>query len=513
MVSRPAGTRTRRALALLVMLLTLVLVAAPSAVAQTDDSGGNYGFADTCDELQQSLDGINLPFAPSLGDILGTGCDLANVGTHPGDAVAAAKDQMWDSTFGKAVDSILSGLGQVLVMSMTFWMKIPNEKIADSPGLFAKIRDYTFYIQIYLLMASIIYCATKLAMARRSAAAEHAEESFWVLVRTVVAAGGFSAVIVAATKASDGFSSWVISEVTDGEKQNIGELMVKTSALQAFAPGLILVIAILGILGAFAQIVFAIIRQGFLIIVVGIMPMAAAGSGFEMGNAFYRRLLAWTIAFVLWKPVAAIVYLIAFTVAGDAGTSMDAGTVPDSDTAQRALVGLVLLCSVAMVLPAVMRLASPVALAASKSGGGLGSAMVAGAMMARGRRPSGAADSRGGGRVRTPAAPGGSGGGTPPTGAGSAPRPGPTGPRGPAGAPGRPGAPGRAGASAGSAARGGRSVGPAGAALGAGMVAAHTIGKGVRAAHAQVDAAASPQGNARTPAPRPTGARRAVVPR
>ncbi|WP_330185946.1 hypothetical protein OHB26_38795 (plasmid) [Nocardia sp. NBC_01503] len=517
MVNTTAGARTwhgGRGAALLALLLALVLIAAPSAVAQNpDNNGGNYGFGNACDELQSGLDGIGLPFAPSLGDVLGTGCDLANAGTHPGDAVQAVKDKMWDSTFGKAVDSILSGLGQVLVLSMTFWMKIPNSKIADSPTLFAKIRDYTFYIQIYLLMASVIYCATKLAIARRSATAQHAEESFWVLFRTVVAAGGFSAVIVAATKASDGFSSWVVSEATDGSKKNIGQLMVNTSAMQAFSPGLVLIIAILGILGAFAQVVFAIIRQGFLIIVVGIMPMAAAGSGFEMGKAFYRRFMAWTIAFVLWKPVAAIVYLIAFTVADDAGASTDIGTLPDSDTAQRALVGLVLLCSVAAVLPAVMRLASPVALAASNAGGGMAGVMT-GAMMARGRRPSGATDSRGGGRVRNPAAQGGSGGGAnPPTGASSAPRQGPTGPRGPAGTPGRPGAagaPGRAGAAG---RNGGRTVGPAGVTLGAGMVAAQTIGKGVRAAHSQVDAAASPQGNARTPAPRPTGARRGVVPR
>ncbi|WP_246350504.1 conjugal transfer protein TraG N-terminal domain-containing protein [Nocardia barduliensis] len=329
--------------------------------------GQNYGFDETCNEIHDSLDGLGLP-GFTLGDAASAACKAGNAATHPGQAATAVKDKAWDSTFGKVVDSLMNGLGEAIILALTFWMKVPNEAVSDSGSLFTKINDYTYQAQILLLIASVILSGARLAEARRGAAMNEAAESFRMFTRVVFSSWMLGAVIVAGTQASDRFAEWIIDDSTNGNAKDLAELMVKTSKLQAFSPGLVLIIAIVGLLGALAQIVLAIVRQGLLVIAAGVLPLAAAASGMNIGKQSYQKLIGWIIAFMLWKPVAAIVYMIAFTTAGHVDGLTPTGGLPDGEQAQRMLVAIVLLCSVAFVLPALMRLVTP-AVAIVGSGG------------------------------------------------------------------------------------------------------------------------------------------------
>ncbi|MGW5573748.1 hypothetical protein ACWEVD_21360, partial [Nocardia thailandica] len=350
------------------MIFTIMLATPTAAYGQT------YGFDQACNELHDTLDSVAVP-GVSLGDAASAVCKAGNAATHPGDAATAVKDKAWDSTFGKVVDSLMKGLGEALIMALTFWMKVPNEAVSDSGALFTKINDYTYQIQILLLIASVILSGARLAEARRGAAVSEAAESFRMFARVVFSSWMLGAVIVAGTRASDKFSEWIIADATGGNAKDMAELMVKTSKLQAFSPGLVLIIAIVGLLGALAQIVLAIVRQGLLVVAAGVLPLAAAASGTGTGKQSYQKLVGWIIAFMLFKPVAAIVYMIAFTTAGHVDSVTPAGGLPEGEEAQRMLVALVLLCSVAFVLPALMRLVAPAVATVGTGGSGL---MVAG---------------------------------------------------------------------------------------------------------------------------------------
>ncbi len=351
----------RRLVTILAVIFT-VMIATPTVAY-----GQNYGFDETCNEIHDSLDGLGLP-GFTLGDAASAACKAGNAATHPGQAATAVKDKAWDSTFGKVVDSLMNGLGEAIILALTFWMKVPNEAVSDSGSLFTKINDYTYQAQILLLIASVILSGARLAEARRGAAMNEAAESFRMFTRVVFSSWMLGAVIVAGTQASDRFAEWIIDDSTNGNAKDLAELMVKTSKLQAFSPGLVLIIAIVGLLGALAQIVLAIVRQGLLVIAAGVLPLAAAASGMNIGKQSYQKLIGWIIAFMLWKPVAAIVYMIAFTTAGHVDGLTPTGGLPDGEQAQRMLVAIVLLCSVAFVLPALMRLVTP-AVAIVGSGG------------------------------------------------------------------------------------------------------------------------------------------------
>lgn len=384
--------------------------------------GQSYGFDETCNEIHDALDELGIP-GISLGDAAAAVCKAGNAATHPGEAATAVKDKAWDSTFGKVVDSLMNGLGEAIILALTFWMKVPNEVASDSGSLFTKINDYTYQVQILLLMASIIITGLRLAEARRGGAMQEAAESFRMFTRVVFSSWMLGAVIVAGTVASDRFAEWIIQDSTDGNARNMAELMVKTSKLQAFSPGLVLIIAIVGLLGALAQIVLAIVRQGLLVIAAGVLPLAAAASGMSTGKQSYQKLVGWIIAFMLWKPVAAIVYMIAFTTAGHVDEMTPAGGLPEAEEAQRMLVAIVLLCSVAFVLPALMRLVTPAVAIVGSGGSGLtatgGTLIAAAGLGAMGTKAVGAKGAAAPGRAgyvggaAGPPPPGGRGGGAP----------------------------------------------------------------------------------------------------
>ncbi|MFD6451189.1 MULTISPECIES: hypothetical protein [unclassified Nocardia] len=427
----------RRIVTIFAVIFTVMIATPTVAYGQT------YGFDEACNELHDTLDSVAIP-GVSLGDAASAVCKAGNAASHPGDAATAVKDKAWDSTFGKVVDSLMKGLGEALILALTFWMKVPNEAVSDSGALFTKINDYTYQIQILLLIASVIITGGRLAEARRGAAVSEAAESFRLFARVVFSSWMLGAVIVAGTRASDKFSEWIIDDATGGNAKNMAELMVKTSKLQAFSPGLVLIIAIVGLLGALAQIVLAIVRQGLLVVAAGVLPLAAAASATGTGKQSYQKLVGWIIAFMLFKPVAAIVYMIAFTTAGHVDETTDSGGLPSGEDAQRMLVALVLLCSVAFVLPALMRLVAPAVATVGTGGSGLmvagGAAVAAMGLGAIGTkavasRPVAAPGSAGyfgnGGAGPRPGGPGGGGGSG---GGGAAPRPTPP-PRGGAPAP------------------------------------------------------------------------------
>ncbi|WP_410872190.1 hypothetical protein [Nocardia sp. A7] len=354
----------RRIVTIFAVIFTVMLATPTVAMGQT------YGFDEACNELHDTLDGVAIP-GVSLGDAASAVCKAGNAASHPDQAATAVKDKAWDSTFGKVVDSLMKGLGEALILALTFWMKVPNEAVSDSGALFTKINDYTYQIQILLLIASVIITGGRLAEARRGAAVSEAAESFRLFARVVFSSWMLGAVIVAGTRASDAFSEWIITDATGGNAKNMAELMVKTSKLQAFSPGLVLIIAIVGLLGALAQIVLAIVRQGLLVVAAGVLPLAAAASATGTGKQSYQKLVGWIIAFMLFKPVAAIVYMIAFTTAGHVDETTESGGLPSGEDAQRMLVALVLLCSVAFVLPALMRLVAPAVATVGTGGSGL----------------------------------------------------------------------------------------------------------------------------------------------
>ncbi|MEU7219740.1 hypothetical protein [Nocardia iowensis] len=375
------------------------------------DHLGNYARTGEPLRAQIELPGVcDLPLGPQQA------CESL------GEAVTGAASLVFEDM----VTALGNGLAGGLRLLMTWWTAIPSPQLTSSDGTpgaaLVGIRDYTSGLQVVLLTAGILFAAARLAMAKRGGTAGEAQESFLMLARAVFASMTVAAVITAGTRAGDRFAAWVISDASRGDLNSAVGNLIEFDLKQgsSLGSGLLLVLFLLGIISTLVQVVMLVIRQALLILVVAVLPIAAAASGTGPGSQSYKKLLSWSLAFMLWKPVGALVYALAFTVAGR-----------DPQDPQLVLLGLILLVMTVVVLPALMRLVAP-AVATLGGGGGAGAAIaggLAGVAMAtagsggrsEGRKVAEGENSpgAGGGPPPSPPPPGGGGGGGRPMSGGS----------------------------------------------------------------------------------------------
>jgi hypothetical protein len=400
---------------------------------------------------------------------------------------------------------LVEGFAKATRMVLSWWTDFPSPELTTAGGgpgtVLADIRGYTTELQVLLLTAGILFAAARLALAKRGGVAGEAQETFVMLVRAVFASMLFAAVITAGTRAGDEFSNWVIFTATrgdlDGAMELLAEIHIGATSVGGgtISLGIMLVLGLLGIISMLVQLVMLVTRQVLLIVTVAVIPLAAAASGTGAGSQSYKKLLSWSLAFVLWKPVGALVYAIAFT------------TVGRGDDPHLVVLGLLLMILSVIVLPALIRLVAPAVsvlgggggAAAALAGGAVGIAMGATGSRSNGRKVTEGENSPGrtqsGGSAPGPSGGGGGGGGRPMSDGGGSGGPGSGGARPGGGSSG--GAPPSAGPSSGGRSGGGAKAsgaqrsGAAGSAGGSGgaSAGAGAVGAAVMAAQAATDAA------------------------
>ncbi|WP_433678334.1 hypothetical protein [Nocardia sp. CA-119907] len=343
-------------------------------------------------------------------------CDMPLGPQQACEQLGHAATEAASSALDDFATTLVDGFTKTLRIAMTWWTTIPSPQLTGAGGepgtALSGIRDYSSGLQVLLLTTGIMFAAARLALAKRGGVAGEAQESFLMLARAVFASMSFAAVVTAGTRAGDAFANWVLFDASQGDLDGVVGRLTEFDAdtRSGLGTGVLLLVGLLGSISMLIQLVMLVVRQALLILVVAVIPLAAAASGTGPGSQAYKKLLSWSLAFVLYKPVGALVYAIAFTVIGN----------EKQRDPQLVLLGLILLVMSVVVLPALIRLVAP-AVATLGSGGGATAVLAGGAagvaMASLGDRSSGRKVSEGenapggGGASNGSPAPGGGPGG------------------------------------------------------------------------------------------------------
>ncbi|MEV7475245.1 hypothetical protein AB0N33_16215 [Pseudarthrobacter oxydans] len=236
------------------------------------------------------------------------------------------------------------------------------------------LQNSLYFWTASLAVMSVLVGAAKMTIERRGAPLRDLVRSLATLI--VVSGAGVAAVGLL-TVAADQFSAWIITNSTNGTSfnENITALLA-LSATSPIGSIMIILLGLIAILASVMQIVLMIIRGGLLVILTGIFPTAAAFSNTEAGRGWFQKCTAWLIAFILYKPAAAIVYATAFQLSG----SKIFGNVGDGKDFGSALLatvtGLALMIIALFAMPALMRFVTPMVGAVAGGGGGLAAGTV-----------------------------------------------------------------------------------------------------------------------------------------
>lgn len=343
-----------------------------------------------------------------------------------------AKETIQDiasSALEDLANSLSSAFAKALTELSTFWVDIPTVNLSSAAGARAFVQSSTFWMTSSLVILSIIVAGIKIIADRRN---EPAMELVKSLLTMVIIGGVSVSAVQLLVDISDEFSSWIVTRATvnsdlvllvnplAGDQGTAGAaaaVAVTSPAVSSIPIAVIIVGGIVGVLASLVQMGLMILRGAMLILLTGILPLAAAMTNTSWGKEWLTKAVGWLAAFLLYKPAAAIIYSTAIILL-------------DSESAFSALDGIMRYAMALMTigmgvfaLPALIKFIMPATAALGTSGGGgmgFGAMMGAGYMMSSmNSAPSGAVASDTAGQAAASSASGASGAASASAGAGA----------------------------------------------------------------------------------------------
>ncbi|MFY1703669.1 hypothetical protein ACN28G_18330 [Micromonospora sp. WMMA1923] len=330
------------------------------------------------------------------------------------------------------------------------------------------ISDQVEWAIVYLAIGSIIFAAGKMAVERKGEAGKTALQGF---LRVILVAGAGTWIVNRVAVVAEDFSDHLM-------RDSIVQILADVPCVDngdGITGFLLLVIAFLLLISAIIQVLMLYIRLGVLVILLGTLPLAAAASMTNWGASWWRKHIAWLIAWLLYKPaVALIIYSGAKLLSWRGGMDVNDGV-------HHRIAGAGVLLLSAIALPALLKLIVPATAALGGGNPAGNAATAAGGAVATGAKKvatgalttAGATAARGGGGPSGSRDAGGSASGGRNGSSGVNDGAGSQGGSGAQGGPGQQGDSGRvpvgagAGGGGGAAAAAARAAGPVGAVVGA----------------------------------------------
>ena len=258
-----------------------------------------------------------------------------------------------------ALGAVFAGVLLISAASAIVARILAPSASGDSSSTVGFLQDSLWFYVGGLAVLSVIIGGIRMAWEQR---AQPGKDLLRSLVTLVVVSGAGLAILALAVTAADSFSVWVLSNATgcdvSGPSECFGPQVSAMLPLTARSPiGVVgvLILGVIALLMVYAQVAIMVVRGGLLVLFAGVLPLAASFTNTQMGRQWFGRIAGWTLAFVLYKPAAALIYAAAFQL-------VDTDVAPDDDGGLWSiLTGMGVLTLALLALPALMRLVAPVA--------------------------------------------------------------------------------------------------------------------------------------------------------
>lgn len=361
------------------LLLACVVAAAPAHAQDQDLNTNGTEYSEVYEQCKaQGPDGLDAFIKENAGRpgeiiagglhsanclVKGMDADLGGAITTAGSNTASA---FWGDPIGDFVKSLLEGNAQSLALIMTMWIKESPFSGADFASSVQGVFNLTLWAQALLLVVSLIVAGTRMAVARNRGLGDGFEDVGQVMFNFILAGAALPTVILSLHIATDAISAQWLEDGLGGDPKATINAVAMINEETGLGPAAVLILVVFALLGALAQMVALVIREGLLIVVVGLLPLAAASWSLSTGKQAFKSMVGFVVAALLFKPIATLLYLVAFW--------LSAGT--ESPSVMEAVSSMLLLASAGLVLPALMRVVAP-AVSQSVAGGsaaGIGAA-------------------------------------------------------------------------------------------------------------------------------------------
>ena len=285
-----------------------------------------------------------------------------------GKAARAVAGTVASGALNGIASAIQSGISWMVAQTVTWWVTIPSPDLAGEPAV-GRLQQWIMPLAVAVAVLGLIIAGGRMALTRRANPLIDAGSGLAVIAATSAVGVLLPSLLL---KAGDAWSSWVLQQSTGGQ---FAARLTDVLTLDGTNPAVVVVLGIVAIIISAVQAVLMLFRQGALVVLAGVLPLAAAGMLTPATRGWFRRVTSWMLALIFYKPAAAAVYATAFTMIG---TGRDARTV---------LMGFAMVFMSLLALPVLMRFFTwTTGHVADSSGGGgflqtaLGGAVAIGAL-------------------------------------------------------------------------------------------------------------------------------------
>ncbi|WP_432976787.1 hypothetical protein [Dactylosporangium sp. CA-233914] len=285
-----------------------------------------------------------------------------------------------DSFFGRLEQMIIAAALWMIDISATWWVAVPSLSLyADPENITASsspidavthLRALIMPITAAVAVGGILWQAILMVLTRKPAPLVNVLRGLWnTALWAAVGIFGTQLLLTGCDQFSTAVLSAALQSVGNPSLgKRLGALAVPASG-GGFPEIVVILAATLAMLASLTQAFLMLFRDGSVIILAALTPLAAAGSFTNATNGWKNKLLAWQLALIFYKPMAAMVYATAIYVTGE-NTSTDPRVL---------FVGLAMMVIALVALPVLMKFFNWTIGSLQSSNGGIGMLATAGA--------------------------------------------------------------------------------------------------------------------------------------
>jgi hypothetical protein len=206
--------------------------------------------------------------------------------------------------------AIADAVASLVRNTVAWWVDVPSIDVSAETSVVNSLRGYLLPVAVFVAVAGVMWAGIRMAFTGKA-------NPLIDVGRGLFAVALWSAIGVAlpaaALEGSDALSSWIIDRAAGRE---FGTRMTAAFTAQIGNPGLVIVVGILAIVAALIQTILMFFREGSVLILTGVVVLAAAGQFNPATRPWLRRVTGWGLALIAYKPTAAMVYATGFTLIG-----------------------------------------------------------------------------------------------------------------------------------------------------------------------------------------------------
>jgi len=226
-----------------------------------------------------------------------------------GSVVGSAAGSATSGALNGIASAIESGVAWIVANSIDWWVQLPSPDLAAEPAV-GRLQQWILPIAVAVAVLGLVIAGGKMVLTRKANPLIDAGSGLVIIAATSAVGVLLPSLLL---KAGDAWSTWVLNASAGGQ---FTTRLTQLLTLDGAAPAVVVVLGIVAIMISALQAMLMLFRQAALVILAGVLPLAAAGTLTPATRPWFKRVTGWMLALIFYKPAAAAVYAAAFTLIG-----------------------------------------------------------------------------------------------------------------------------------------------------------------------------------------------------